>query len=78
MENITTIKLKIEDIQALFEGKRLEYHQIVDGEKKTIVIISDRYGVFMTHEKANDLRWKVQREVYDKILELFEGNKKDI
>lgn len=79
MTNKIEIKLKAAEIQALLEGSRLE-HNYYDGKGVVtqVVIYPDRYGVFMTHEKAADLRRKIQMETYFEILELFESNKKDI
>ena len=70
------IKLTTEMMTGLFEGKRIEqnWHQ-GDGEITQVVIYPDRYGVFMTHEKAAELRRKIQAETFMEVMGLFEDNK---
>jgi ASC-1-like (ASCH) protein len=50
------IEIKTEQIQALLEGKKLVYEQV---GQPTVVMIPDRYGVFMTYEKFAELRRKI-------------------
>lgn len=76
MEKTLEIKLTKEMMSGLFEGKRIEQSWYQgDGETIRVVIYPDRYGVFMTHEKAADLRRKIQAETYAEILGLFDDNK---
>lgn len=50
------IDIKTEQIQALLEGKKLVYEIV--GQPR-IVMIPDRYGVFMTYDKIAELRRRI-------------------
>jgi hypothetical protein len=56
MERDIKIEIKTEHIQALLEGKKLTLDYA--GQPR-IVLIPDRYGVFMTFEKLAELRRKI-------------------
>lgn len=70
-----TIELKLteEHLQDLFQGKRfcLDYQ----GEP-LIMIYPPRYGVFMTHEKYQELEEAAYTKSFLKLMELLKENRK--
>ena len=54
------INIKTEHIQGLLEGKKLVLQST---NHPTIVLIPDRYGVFMTMDKFAELRRKIAMQV---------------
>lgn len=82
MKEEIKIKVTTEHIQCLLEGKKLT---IQNTQHPTIHLIPERYGVFMTYEKLEELRRKVffnimtdpdtamkelfGNEIYEKITE---------
>lgn len=68
-------KLTDEQLQALFQGKKLvlDYY-----DTPMITLMPPRYGVFMTNEKYVELERKVYARAFEEVMSMLHGIRKEM